>query len=128
VTLASAIAMWYVPYFFGANEEKKREYSRMYAGTRDVLPARGDNPRPNLLHICFHALFVINFLLVLDHALSSPLHEVPPWRGHSCLPRRDSSRRSVREATPSPCPAHVQLDTTPPTMKKCIAKCAQLPR
>jgi hypothetical protein len=56
--------MWYVPYFFGANEEKKREYSRMYAGTRDVLPARGDNPRPNLLHICFHALFVINFLLV----------------------------------------------------------------
>jgi hypothetical protein len=65
VTLASAIAMWYVPYFFGAAAEKKRDYSRMYAGTRQVLPSRGDNPRPNLLHVCFHVLFVINFLLVL---------------------------------------------------------------
>jgi hypothetical protein len=65
VTLASAIAMWYVPYFLGTTEERKRDYSRMYAGTRQVLPARGDNPRPNLLHLCFHILFVINFLLVL---------------------------------------------------------------
>lgn len=65
VALASAIAMWYVPYFFGTTEERKREYSRMYAGTRQILPARGDNPRPNLLHVCFHALFVINFFLAL---------------------------------------------------------------
>jgi hypothetical protein len=65
VTLASAIAMWYVPYLFGTTEERKREYSRMYAGTRQVLPPRGDNPRPNLLHLCFHTLFVINFVLVL---------------------------------------------------------------
>jgi hypothetical protein len=65
VTLASAIAMWNVPYLFGTAEERKREYARMYAGTRQVLPPRGDNPRPNLLHLCFHALFVINFVLVL---------------------------------------------------------------
>ncbi len=65
VTLASAIAMWYVPYLFGTTEERKRDYSRMYAGTRQVLPPRGDNPRPNLLHVCFHVLFVINFFLVL---------------------------------------------------------------
>jgi hypothetical protein len=65
VTLVSAVAMWYVPYFRGTTEERKRDYSRMYAGTRQVLPLRGDNPRPNLLHVCFHALFVINFLLVL---------------------------------------------------------------
>lgn len=65
VTLASAIAMWYVPYLLGTTEERKRDYSRMYAGTRQVLPPRGDNPRPNLLHLCFHALFVINFVLVL---------------------------------------------------------------
>jgi hypothetical protein len=64
-TLASAIAMWYVPYLFGTTEERKREYSRMYAGTQQVLPPRGDNPRPNLLHLCFHALFAINFVLVL---------------------------------------------------------------
>ncbi len=65
VTLGSAIAMWWIPYLVGSNEERKRDYSKMYAGTRQVLPARGDNPRPNLLHICFHVLFVINLLLVL---------------------------------------------------------------
>ena len=66
VTLLSAGAMWYVPYLFGANEQKKREYASMYAGTRQVLPARGDNPRPNLLHVCFHVLFLVNFMLVLS--------------------------------------------------------------
>jgi len=65
VTVASAIAMWYVPYFFGATDEQKRDYATMYAGTRQLLPARGDNPRPNLLHLCFHALFVITLLLAL---------------------------------------------------------------
>jgi hypothetical protein len=65
VTLASAIAMWYVPYLLGTTEERKRDYERMYAGTRQVLPPRGDNPRPNLLHVCFHALFAVNFFLAL---------------------------------------------------------------
>jgi hypothetical protein len=65
VTLVSAIAMWYVPYFLGASQKHKSEYSRMYAGTRQVLPPRGDNPRPNLLHLCFHVLFVVNFVLSL---------------------------------------------------------------
>lgn len=51
VTLASAIYMWYVPYLRCATEERKRDYSIMYAGTRQVLPPRGDNPRPNLLHV-----------------------------------------------------------------------------
>jgi hypothetical protein len=65
VTLLSAIGMWYVPYVRGASEEHRREYARMYAGTRHVLPPRGDNPRPNLLHVCFHVLFVITFALAL---------------------------------------------------------------
>jgi hypothetical protein len=64
-TFISAIAMWYVPYFFGTTEQKKRDFSRMYAGTRQVLPSRGDNPRPNLLHVCFHVLFVTTLLLAL---------------------------------------------------------------
>jgi hypothetical protein len=65
VTVASAVGMWYVPYLFGADEKKKLEYSRMYAGTRNIFPARGDNPRPNLLHVLFHILFVVNFALAL---------------------------------------------------------------
>jgi hypothetical protein len=65
VTVALAIAMWYIPYFRGAAENTKRDYAIMYAGTRQVLPPRGDNPRPNLLHLSLHVLFAINFLLSL---------------------------------------------------------------
>jgi len=60
VTLLSAVGMWYVPYFRGVTREKALEYKTMYEGTRQVLPARGENPRPNLLHVCFHVLFVVN--------------------------------------------------------------------
>jgi Na+/melibiose symporter-like transporter len=63
VTVASAIAMWYVPYFWGASSEKKEEYQRYYAGTHQLLPPRGDNPRPNLLHLIFHVLFLATFFL-----------------------------------------------------------------
>ena len=63
ITLLSAIAMWYIPYLRGASERQKREYGSMYAGTRHILPARGDNPRPNLFHIGLHVLFVANFCL-----------------------------------------------------------------
>jgi len=65
VTVASAIGLWYIPYLLGTSEEKKRDYGRMYAGTRHVLPPRGDNPRPNLLHVCFHALFAVNLILAV---------------------------------------------------------------
>jgi hypothetical protein len=40
-------------------------YQTMYAGTRQVLPERGDNPRPNLLHLCFHALFLLTFVFAI---------------------------------------------------------------
>lgn len=65
VTIVSAIAMWYLPYFLGASEKKKDEYQRFYDGTRQLLPARGDNPRPNLLHILFHGVFVATFCLAV---------------------------------------------------------------
>jgi len=65
VTVASAIAMWYIPYLRGTSEQQKRAYSRMYAGTHHVLPPRGDNPRPNLLHLCFHILFAVNLILAI---------------------------------------------------------------
>jgi hypothetical protein len=65
VTLLSAIFMWYVPYLWGGSERQRQEYRQMYAGTKQVLPARGENPRPNLLHVCFHVLFVATFALAL---------------------------------------------------------------
>jgi len=48
----------------GATDKQKREYESMQSGTIQVLPPRGDNPRPNLLHVCFHVLFVVNMALV----------------------------------------------------------------
>jgi len=65
VALMSAVGMWYVPYLRGATGKEKSEYLSMYGGTRHILPARGDNPRPNLFHVGVHALFVVNFCLAL---------------------------------------------------------------
>ena len=63
ITLLSAVAMWYLPYFLGASEAKKDMYQRLYAGTRQILPVRGNNPRPNLLHVLFHIVFVATLSL-----------------------------------------------------------------
>jgi hypothetical protein len=54
VTLGSAIVMWYIS-LPGA--------SKRQTTTPECTPAharccpRGDHPRPNLLHVCFHVLF-----------------------------------------------------------------------
>ena len=73
VTIASAILMWYVPYLAGTSERKRAEYARMYAGTRQVLPERNGNPRPNLVHVYLHALFAINLALAVAVRLSNGL-------------------------------------------------------
>ena len=65
ITVISAIAMWWIPYFFGASEDTRRMYAEMYKDTRHVLPARGDNPRPNLFHLFLHVLFATMLLLAL---------------------------------------------------------------
>ena len=65
VTVGLAAWMWYVPYVFGTDPERSNEYARMYEGTHQLLPARGDHPRPNLLHVLFHVLFVVNLGLAL---------------------------------------------------------------
>jgi hypothetical protein len=65
VALLSAVGMWYVPYLRGAPEKQKMEYLAMYAGTRQILPERGGNPRPNLFHVGIHVLFAVNFSLAL---------------------------------------------------------------
>jgi hypothetical protein len=65
VTALSAVMMWYVPYFLGTDTKTKRLYADMYAGTKQVLPPRGDNPRPNLLHLYFHALFLVTLCLAV---------------------------------------------------------------
>ena len=65
IAALSAIGMWYIPYFRGATEAQKQDYLVMYAGTKQVLPERGDNPRPNVFHIGLHLLYVATFSLAL---------------------------------------------------------------
>ncbi len=57
------------PVLRGASEQTKLDYARMYAGTRQVLPACGDHPRPNALHLLFHALFAVNVCLAFTIGL-----------------------------------------------------------
>jgi hypothetical protein len=63
ITVMSAITAWWIPYFRGTDEKTTQLYLKLYAGTRQVLPARGDNPRPNVLHLYAHALFLTNLML-----------------------------------------------------------------
>jgi len=63
ITGMGAIQAWWWPYFRGTDQKTKDLYAKMYAGTRQVLPPRGDNPRPNLLHLYFHTLFLITLVL-----------------------------------------------------------------
>ena len=65
ITVVSAIARWYIPYLFGTSEQASREYTLMYADTRQVLPPRGENPRPNLFHIVLHVLFAATLILAI---------------------------------------------------------------
>jgi len=68
VTVISALFMWWIPYFSGADPETSRQYQEMYQDTAQLLPARGDNPRPNALHIVFHVFFIATLALSIAMA------------------------------------------------------------
>jgi len=57
--------MWYKPYFFGATAEQRQEYALAYGRTHQILPSRGDNPRPNSFHVILHVLFALNACLAI---------------------------------------------------------------
>ena len=65
LTVASAIFMWWVPYFFGSSSQRLSTYNQMYEGTLHVLPVRKGDPGPNLIHIIFHLLFLSTLSLAL---------------------------------------------------------------
>jgi hypothetical protein len=65
VGVMGAISSWWIPYFRGTDEKTKELYSKMYAGTRQVLPPHGDNPRPNLMHLYLHAMGLISLALAI---------------------------------------------------------------
>lgn len=65
ITLAMMYLSWYHPYFFGATAEEKERYRKAYGRTLQILPRRGDNPRPNTIHLFLHTIFIVNAVLSL---------------------------------------------------------------
>ena len=65
VGVVGAITMWWIPYFRGTDQKTKDFYSKMCAGTIQVLPPHGDNPRPNLFHVVLHAVGATSLILAL---------------------------------------------------------------
>ena len=63
-TIAVTYFIWYRPYLFGTSEEQKSNYKIEFSRTHQILPAIGDNPRPNTLHVFVHLLFFVNALLM----------------------------------------------------------------
>ncbi len=59
------IRVWWVPYLFGPSKAWREAYDRIHAGTIKVLPARGDNPVPNLEHTILHALTLVTAVTTL---------------------------------------------------------------
>jgi hypothetical protein len=65
VLLGGALLSWWVPYLFGASEEKKARFRERFAGTLAFLPER-HGIRPDTLHVVFHASLVA-FLVLMRH-------------------------------------------------------------
>jgi hypothetical protein len=65
ITGMGALTSWWIPYFRGTDEKTRELYKKLYEGTIQVLPPRGDNPRPNLLHLCLHAIFAATLPLAV---------------------------------------------------------------
>jgi len=61
VAVLSMVGMWHIPYYFGTDEKTKHIYAVMYEGTKQVFPPRKDHPRPNLLHVYLHVLYITTF-------------------------------------------------------------------
>jgi len=59
---------WYGPYLRGTTAQRTAEYRAEFAGTLQVLPARGDHPRPNLAHVVLHLLFLATAVLFVIRA------------------------------------------------------------
>lgn len=64
------IASWWVPYVFGSSVAHKQQFLK-FKNTHYFLPKRGDNVRPNTLHVVLHLLVWSCFGLSLYFYLSN---------------------------------------------------------
>lgn len=60
--LTGIIFSWWLPYFCGFPITQAQELHKSHGTTHTFLPAIGNNPIPNTLHVIFHAIFIINMI------------------------------------------------------------------
>jgi len=58
ILLIGAIFAWWIPYFFGASQEKVDRFNVMFQNTHAFLPVL-NGIVPNTIHVIFHSLLVI---------------------------------------------------------------------
>lgn len=61
---------WWVPYLLAADPVRAARYQERFAHTHAFLPTR-NGIRPDTLHVCFHAVFVVLLILLGVLAFSS---------------------------------------------------------
>jgi hypothetical protein len=65
VLFLEEMRVWWIPYFFGPSKAWREAYDRLHSRTIKVLPARGDNPTPNLEHMILHTLTLATAMTTL---------------------------------------------------------------
>ena len=63
IALGGALLSWWIPYLFGADEEKKKRFRERFAGTLGFLPER-NGIRPDALHVVLHASLLAILVLL----------------------------------------------------------------
>lgn len=56
------IFSWWLPYLFGWPVSQVKDLHETHGTTHAFLPAIGNNPIPNTLHVIFHLVFVVNMI------------------------------------------------------------------
>ena len=77
--LAGAITAWWIPYFFGADQDLAARYQIMFGDTHSFLPER-NGIVPNTIHVVFHSVLVLVWLIAIYLAFrkSSPKAPMNP--------------------------------------------------
>lgn len=62
--VVGAVTAWWVPYFFGATEEKVVEYGLMFGDTHSFVQEM-NGITPNTIHVLFHFTLILTWILAI---------------------------------------------------------------
>ncbi|MCI0355592.1 MAG: hypothetical protein L0099_11225 [Acidobacteria bacterium] len=73
VWLVLQIRAWWLPYFWGATEQRMQHYTRWFGETYKFLPPIGDHPIPDAAHVVLQLLIVAALAACLVNMRGEPL-------------------------------------------------------